>query len=180
MRPFAMVPLLALLMLPAAAAGKEGVIYSPSLGGLTPGQPTRVTMTMEQRWKDGLRPLLVLESVGGGRTLRFRASPLHRQVATLTVTLPARPKLQRWFASVRVAGRPVEATGTGLTAVDLERGMFVAGGPHTMTGETTVFHPAVVKAPARADASGMPAWPFVVAGVLGSAGIGLWWRRRRA
>ena len=172
MRRFAMVPLLALLMLPAAAAGKEGVIYSPSLGGLTPGQPTRVTMTMEQRWKDGLRPLLVLESVGGGRTLRFRASPLHRQVAMLTVTLPARPKLQRWFASITVAGRRLDA--------GLERGMFVAGGPHTMTGETTVFHPAVVKAPARADASGMPAWPFVVAGVLGSAGIGLWWRRRRA
>jgi hypothetical protein len=164
MRRIALV--LALLAFPATAAAKEGAMFSPTLGTLTPGKATRVTLSME-RGNDGVRPLVELEPFDGGRSLRFRASPLYRHVAMVTVTLPARPAVQRWFASVKVGGRKVRA---GL------EGTFVAGGAHTMTGVTTVFHPPV----AKAEAGGAPAWPFVLAAALGSAGIGLWWRRRRA
>src|SRR5438046_3022055 len=112
MRRLALAPLLAALAFPAAAAGKEGAMFSPALSSLTPGHRTTVTLVVGpvihdgrrvlSAPRDGKRPVVVLRSADGRREARFRGAPLFEHVSTVDMTIPSR---RRWRVFVRVGHR---------------------------------------------------------------------------
>jgi hypothetical protein len=170
MRRFAIAVLIVpALAFPAAAAAKEGAMFSPALSALEPGEKTLVQMyvapvvragrTIVPAPRDGQRPTVVLRSAD--RTLRFEAGPLRRGAAWVEVTVPSRV---RWHASVTVGRR-----------------RYPSGMQPTFTGGADAVRvPAVHDPPPpvrRAEAAGIPGWPFAAGGVLAAALLGLWWRR---
>jgi hypothetical protein len=167
MRRFA-IPLLVVLALPAAASAKEGAMFSPTLSALEPGEKTLVKVwiapvvrhgrTVLPAPRDGLRPTVVLRS--SDRTLRFQGGPLRQGSAWFDITIPSRV---RWRASVMVGGR-----------------RYPSGMQPAFVGGADAVPVAVVHDPPparRAEAAGVPGWPFALGGVLAASLVGLWWRR---
>jgi hypothetical protein len=167
MRRFA-IPFLIVLALPAAASAKEGAIFSPALSALEPGEQTLVQVwiapvvrhgrTVVPAPPDGVRPTVVLRS--SHRTLRFEGGPLRQGAAWLDITVPSRV---RWRASVTAGGRRYPS---GMQPA------FVGGADAVPVA--AVHDPPPVR---RAEAAGVPGWPFAVGGVLAASLLGLWWRR---
>jgi hypothetical protein len=172
--------LLVLLALPASAAAKDGAALSPALSSLKPGVPSDVQLFVSGVWRhnrqvvppppSGVRPVVVLRPRGGGRALRFRASALNRDYGAIaSITVP-RPAGRRWTVAVLAGGRRYR--------VEMQRS-FVAGADYAGSIEPAR---APVPTPATTEAadtaSGAPAWPFVLAGVLALTSLGAWrWRR---
>jgi len=149
--------LLVLLALPAGAAAKEGAALSPALSALKPGSAADVRVYVFVG-PARARPVVVLRPRGGGRELRFPASA--KDIARVTVPGPAG---RRWTVWVLARGHryPVEMQPS-----------FVAGADYAGSLQTD---PAP---PATAEASGTPAWPFVLAAALALTSLGAWrWRR---
>jgi hypothetical protein len=164
-----MIPLLAVLALPATAAAKEGAIFSPALSSLVPGEQTLVQVyiapvmrggrTLVPAPRDGEKPTVVLRSAD--RTLRFPAGPLRGGAAWVDITVPSRV---RWHASVTVGSRRYPS--------EMQRSF--VGGADAVPIAAAPDPPPPVR---RAEAAGIPGWPFAAGGVLAAALVGLWWRR---
>jgi hypothetical protein len=113
---------IALLMVAAAPApAKEGTMFDPRLGALTPGRPADVKLLIMPRYdrrgietvappRPGSTVLIALRSDRTGEVVRFtaRAAPSQEGFgfpANARITIPLRRTPQTWTVSVRADGR---------------------------------------------------------------------------
>jgi hypothetical protein len=138
-----MVPLVvAALALPASAAAKQGVMFSPQLFGLPAGATTRLELYVlpvcrayrEIGTAGGLSvyradhqtvpaprvgsvPVVILHEVGGTESMRFVGTALDQDLRSIVnVAVPPSAASKRWVVSVRASGHVYpDLTGPPLT-----------------------------------------------------------------